>query len=37
VIDLRKDGFSADLAAEAWELTSFSRLETGSAINRNCR
>jgi riboflavin synthase alpha subunit/6,7-dimethyl-8-ribityllumazine synthase len=32
-IDLHEYGFSADLAAETWERTSFSRLETGSAIN----
>lgn len=33
VIDLCEDGFSADLATETWDRTSFSRLEPGSAIN----
>ncbi len=33
VIDLCEDSFSADLAAETWNRTSFSRLEAGSAIN----
>jgi riboflavin synthase len=32
-IDLCEDSFSADLAAETWNRTSFSRLEPGSAIN----
>ena len=32
-IDLCEDSFSADLTAETWNRTSFSRLEPGSAIN----
>jgi riboflavin synthase len=33
VMDQSENGFSADLAAETWERTAFSRLEPGSMVN----
>ena len=33
VIDMIENGFAADLAAETWERTSFSRLAPGAAVN----